>query len=1086
MSDQPTSSEWTEVLEEIVPEFLVEADDLLESLNQNLLLLDDGIKEQIDQGAPACDKELLNEIFRSAHTLKGLSGMFGFNDINHLTHKIENLFDAARSDKLSVTEDTVDVIIRAIDHVSAMVDGLRDGEVGGVDSDAIQAEIQNVLSSTGTIATAEEEIDLEAALAQATEERSGRKTEKSDASTTSESDLDAALAQASVESSESKTEDDIDLDAALAQALAERNRANAESQSPTDSQPNARESSDLENEDRPAADLNSASDDPFAAVVDDEGIPANYLAIFVDETETSLDTLTEILLEGVKDSMAEQLLVVCHRIKGSAASIGLNRAAALAHVMEDLLQDLEEKSCNPTPDMADALLSCTDVLRRHIEGLKQGASETCDFKPAYNQLIASRSPSVERSQEVISVATEETTLAETETINQASPKAAEEVAQLNNLPPSQEDLPALPSSFDQTRLNNIIAAAPAGLGGYALQIDFRRDLLLAEMKARLLFEKLSQFGDVFYCEPPEEDLDKAINLTQLTVGVATQEPECDLRAALSIEGVEQLKIEVVIGHDVAVQDNNSSATGIASGSTVPKPEDSPEEAQPASPNIAGAEPVAVKANATSTASKNSRAAAATTETTSKAAETIRVDIDRLDQLMNLAGQLVINKARFSQIGASMKRSVGGKSSSNTLEEVVRSVEQLNKGLEESSTSQSVDKNIDAMRGYIRRVQAGMESLQRQLQHADEMRLSVNDLFEAVHQLDRVSDGIQKGVMDTRMVPVGPLFGRFKRVVRDISRSSGKEIRLDIRGEHTELDKRMIDELGDPLIHIVRNSADHGIESPDQREAAGKPREGTVILDAAHRGNSIVIEIIDDGKGLDTERIRAKAIEKGVVSDADAEKLTDYQVHQLIWEPGFSTAEQVTNVSGRGMGMDIVRSKIEEINGVVEMHSTRGQGTRIAIKLPLTLAILPSLLAEIEGDVFAVPVESVSEIVSLTSEDLTTVHGLPTATVRGKTISVVNLPSLFHWSHPGKKQENAECGDETILVIVESEGQLLGLIVDRLLGEEDIVIKSLAENYQNVDGVAGASILGDGRVSLILDTTALLAAASGQAELQVAV
>ncbi|MCG8450884.1 MAG: chemotaxis protein CheW [Pirellulales bacterium] len=801
----------------------------------------------------------------------------------------------------------------------------------------------------------------------------------------------------------------------------------------------------------------SIGGDFLAGIADDENIPANYLGIFIDETETSLDALTELLLDGFDDNIAERLLVICHRIKGSAATIGLNCAAALGHSMEDLLQDLEEENRKPTAAMADALLGCADALRCYVDGLKNGESNTSNFQTAYDKLQAARYLGVRKSQKLSPGPPPPVAPSQAEGNEDESSK---QPLQNNGDTESEEDSPETPACFNQEALTRLITAAPAGSDNLAVQVSFRLDVMLVGMKARLLFEKLGCFGNVFFCNPAEEELDEMEELEQLIMGVTTQDSLSDIEASLSVEGVKQLIFETVIAEE-------------APGGEGKEGQDSPRQQEA---STKAAQPTLQQQETT-------KPAAPAGETAGKPVETVRVDIGRLDQLMNLAGQLAINKARFSQISASMKRSVGTKSSANTINDMTRLVEQLRNSLEDCSNQRSLEKNLDMMRGCLRRFQADMEPLQQQLQQVDEIRFSVNDLFEAVHQLDRVSDGIQKGVMDTRMVPIGPLFGRFKRVVRDISRNSGKHIRLEIRGEHTELDKRMIDELGDPLIHIVRNSADHGIESPEDREAAGKPAEGTVILDASHRGNSIVIEIIDDGKGLATEQIRAKAIEKGVVSAADAEKLSDYQVHQLIWEPGFSTAEQVTNVSGRGLGMDIVRSKIDEINGVVEIHSTAGRGTRIAIKLPLTLAILPSLLAEIEGDVFAMPVESVAEIVRLSPADLSTVHGQPTAMVRGQVISVVYLPSLFRWSHPARNASGSAHRDETILVIVESDGQQLGIVVDRLLGEEDIVIKSLAENYQNVDGVAGASVLGDGRVSLILDTNAILAAASGQAELQ---
>ena len=459
-------------------------------------------------------------------------------------------------------------------------------------------------------------------------------------------------------------------------------------------------------------------------------------------------------------------------------------------------------------------------------------------------------------------------------------------------------------------------------------------------------------------------------------------------------------------------------------------------------------------------------------------ETLRVDIDRLDQLMNLAGQLVISKARFSQIGDSLKACVGGKQSLQTMNSVFSSLNRIASATVDASGEKSqLLAEFDAIRSQARRIQAELETIQRDVEAVQQIRGNINDLGEAIHQLGRVSDGIQQSVMDTRMVPIGPLFTRFKRVVRDITRVNGKSVRLIISGEKTELDKRMIDELGDPLIHMVRNSVDHGVELPEDREALGKPREGTVTLDAFHRGNSIYIQVTDDGKGLDPDRILRKALDKGIISEADAEKMTPHQIYQLIWEPGLSTAEKVTEVSGRGMGMDIVKSKIEDINGTVDLDSTPGQGTRLTIKLPLTLAILPSLMVEVEGDIFAMPMESIVEIVRVSRKELTTVQGLWTARIRGRVISLVSLDEVLSWNRPSTA---ASFEGETTLVIVGEAGQEIGLAVDRVLGEEDVVIKSMAENYQNVAGIAGASILGDGRVSLILDTSALIDMSSRQA------
>jgi len=271
--------------------------------------------------------------------------------------------------------------------------------------------------------------------------------------------------------------------------------------------------------------------------------------------------------------------------------------------------------------------------------------------------------------------------------------------------------------------------------------------------------------------------------------------------------------------------------------------------------------------------------------------------------------------------------------------------------------------------------------------------------------------------------------------------------------------------------MVRNSADHGIEPPDDREAAGKPRQGTVTLDAFHRGNSILIRVTDDGKGLDADRILDKCLKKGILTEADAEKVTPQQIYQMIWEPGLSTAEKVTEVSGRGMGMDIVKSRIEDLSGTVEVESTPGEGTTITIRLPLTMAILPSLMVEIGGDIFAMPLETITEIVSVGAKDLSTVHGRRMARVRGRVVSLVRLEETLSFHNLGRSDDGQP--DETTLVIVGETEREIGLTVDHVIGEEDVVIKSVAENYKNVPGIAGASILGDGRVSLILDVTALI-------------
>jgi len=606
--------------------------------------------------------------------------------------------------------------------------------------------------------------------------------------------------------------------------------------------------------------------------------------------------------------------------------------------------------------------------------------------------------------------------------------------------------------------NLVIAAAPEPNKAFAGVVRFQPELPLAGLKARLLHEKLNRLGKVCYFRPPVETVEEMKELTGVEFGVVTEQTQETLQRQLRIAGVQAAAVESLAKTSSGPAETQKPAAestaraGEKSASEPSRPKDKPASA---GPKPAASSP------------QKSRG----TESVSRPNETLRVDVERLDSLMNLAGQLVISKARFARLSDQLKEVLATKQAAHVLSQAFGTLERM-AGSRQRLSGAQLEEELERLRTQARRVHADLQAVHQELQRLAHARAGVNDLLEAVHQLDRITDGIQQGVMDMRMVPIGPLFARFRRVVRDITRSNGKLINLEIRGEKTELDKRMIDELGDPLIHMVRNAADHGIEPPEVREAAGKPRRGTIVLDAFHRGNSIVVQVRDDGKGLDPESIKRKALEKGLVAEADLARMSRNQIYQLIWEPGLSTAEKVTEVSGRGMGMDIVKSKIEAINGTVELDSEPGKGTTLTIKLPLTLAILPSLLVEIEGAVYSLPLESVVEIVKLTAAEIATVHGQHTARIRGRIVSLVHLGQIF----PGfcaDRFSGTEGSREHVLVVIGEEGREIALAVDHVIGEEDVVIKSIAENYRNVPGVAGASILGDGRVSLILDTTAMI-------------
>jgi two-component system chemotaxis sensor kinase CheA len=399
-------------------------------------------------------------------------------------------------------------------------------------------------------------------------------------------------------------------------------------------------------------------------------------------------------------------------------------------------------------------------------------------------------------------------------------------------------------------------------------------------------------------------------------------------------------------------------------------------------------------------------------------------------------------------------------------------------------AESLRRTVDHLQGMsgangdltrdIEELKAGLSLIEEQSELWDSGRRGFAQISEAIDQLTRISDSLQQSVLDTRMVPVAPLFNRFKRVVRDLSTAHGKKVNLRIRGEKTELDKRMIDELGDPLVHLVRNSIDHGLESPDVRLARGKPEAGTILLEASHSGNNIFIHVRDDGGGIDVARIKERLVAKGILTAVEVEGLSDDQAVDHIWHPGFSTAQEVTNVSGRGVGMDAVKARIADLNGTIDVDSTPQAGTAFTIRLPLTLAIINSLLIRIRDVIFSMPIEDVREIVSVPGADIVTVHGRQTIDVRGEFLPLISIDDVFDWNqldHDAAPRAAADAslnGDAIHAVILQTGERVMGLRVDELLGSQDIVIKSLSENFVQIPGLSGASILGDGTVCLMLD------------------
>ncbi|MDY5556737.1 chemotaxis protein CheW [Helicobacter sp.] len=431
----------------------------------------------------------------------------------------------------------------------------------------------------------------------------------------------------------------------------------------------------------------------------------------------------------------------------------------------------------------------------------------------------------------------------------------------------------------------------------------------------------------------------------------------------------------------------------------PKPAVAPAASAASTAPKATPKPAAPKA-APKTGGDESKAPATAVE------QTIRVDVKRLDSLMNLIGELVLGKNRLIKIYNDVEERYEGEKFLEELNQVVASV-------------------------------------------------------------SMVTTDIQLAVMKTRMLPIGRVFNKFPRMVRDLSRELGKEIDLVITGEETELDKSIVEEIGDPLVHLIRNACDHGIESKEDRAAAGKPEKGTVELKAYNEGNHIVVEIKDDGHGMDPDILRSKGVEKGIISDREADTMTDKEAYALVFKAGFSTAKVVTNVSGRGVGMDVVKTNIEKLNGIIDVESELGTGTTLKLKIPLTLAIIQSLLVGVQEEFYAIPLASVIETVRISQDEIYTVENKSVLRLRNEVLPLVRLADIFGVDSVFDNSEQA------YVVVIGLAENKIGVIVDFLIGQEEVVIKSLGSYLKGTEGIAGATIRGDGRVTLIVDIAAMM-------------
>lgn len=813
---------------------------------------------------------------------------------------------------------------------------------------------------------------------------------------------------------------------------------------------------------------------------------SEYLQVFLDETAEELDALVESILHLEGDprnaNSLNKAFRMLHSLKGSCGMMGFEVVGNFAHALEDRFESYRSGKELLDRDTATLVLKCVDYFRGFIDRLRSGDSDEGDPSDLTRQL------------------------AELSERSAATDGPSSPVARPSSPPVLQASAPY--SALPATSMS----------GGIRIKVKFKPKLQLADLKARLIVSRLSSIGEVLACDPNIDDIKSFDDLPLFSLTLVTNRTLADVRKIANVDGVESIDLEggaspaetavpevlepirqstspaPALKPSAAQSPQSSSAVtaGPVAGLTIAKGDAFPKADAASARNLADAGSPGEHvppADSSTVAAASSAATAATggaasvtpegAEGKSPVNETLRIDIERLDRLMNLTGELVVTNARFAEITSQMSPVFRRNSVFNRSKDLA---ERLRQRLEYVRHQiGSVDSGDERWGGVFDGLEEELESLDQQSAMWDEGHRHFLQITEAVDQLTRVSKNLQRGVLNTRMVPVGPLLNRFKRVIRDLSVERGKRVQLVVQGENTELDRRMIDSLGDPLLHLVRNSIDHGLESPEKRRAAGKNEVGTISLEASHRGNNVLITVCDDGGGISAEKIRARAVARGIATEAQVREMSDHQVIDFIWHPGFSTAEQITDISGRGVGMDIVRSSITNLSGTIDVASTPGVGTTFTIRLPLTLAIIRSLLIRHQDGHFSIPIDDVREIVSVSPDKIHAVHRHLTIDVRGELISLATMEHLFDWNRPNPRQA-AEGGQSrnVNVVLLTARGKTMGLCVDALVGRADIVIKSLSENFVAIRGLSGASIMGDGSVCLMLDCASLIELASERA------
>ncbi len=677
-----------------------------------------------------------------------------------------------------------------------------------------------------------------------------------------------------------------------------------------------------------------------------------YLDMFIEESKEHLQAINAnlLLLESDPDNIqiVNEIFRSAHTLKGMAATMGFEDMASLTHETENVLDLIRNQKLRINSDIMDVIFQSVDLIETMVYHIIDGGDGSADVSGPVAKLRAIVSGDLEAI-----------------TANAAEPAAPAPEAETAQ-PAAREAMSVEDHELDEFSLTVIKQSQESGHNIFWVKVKLRDDCLLKAARAYMVFDNLESIGDVIKSKPSVEDLENERFDTEFELVFITKKPLEEVRKVVeNVSEVERVDIErIEMKEQAAKQAEAQRQTAAAAPAAEEK---KPETQAPAKKVSTG--------------------------------KTIRVDIERLDILMNLFSELVIDRGRLEQLARELGKS---------------------------------------------------------------------ELQETVEHMSRISGDLQNIILTMRMVPVEQVFNRFPRMVRDLAKELNKKVNLEIFGAETELDRTVIDEIGDPLVHLLRNSIDHGIESPAERRKAGKPEEGTVQLKAYHSGNHVFIEVRDDGAGINKDKVLKKAIERGIVNPANADSLSDKQIYELLFASGLSTAEVISDISGRGVGLDVVKTKIESLGGSVSVDSARGQGTTFLIQLPLTLSIISAMLVQVENEKYAVPLSSIIETAVFRKDEIMMAHRQQVIDFRGRVVPLVSLKEIFQIPDNGKQKD-----DEVAVVIVRKGEKMAGLVVDSFIGQQEVVLKSLGKYLVNVFAISGATILGDGQVALIIDCNALI-------------